>query len=108
MKVKKSKRSEKSSRENIYSVEKILDKKIKKGKTFYFIKWFNYSDNHNTWEPEENVKISPGLLEEFEHELKENSREGKKVFFFSKFSFHNFVWVFRREKSTEACDWPRR
>ena len=40
MKVKK---SEKKPKRNIFTVEKILDKKIKKGKTFYLIKWFNYS-----------------------------------------------------------------
>lgn len=77
MKVKKSEKSSKKQKQNIFSVERILDKKIKKGKTFYFIKWFNYSDNHNSWEPEEYVY--PGLVEEYEEELKEIETKGEKM-----------------------------
>lgn len=36
-----------------YEVDKLLDSKIKKGKTYYLVKWQgNYS---NSWEPEENI-----------------------------------------------------
>lgn len=79
MKVKTSEKRSKKEKENIFSVDKILDKKIKKGKTFYFIKWLNYSDNHNSWEPEENVKVYPGLIEEFEEESKAIDIRGKKT-----------------------------
>lgn len=38
-----------------YIVEKILDKRVRGGKTEYFIKWENYDDpSDNTWEPAEN------------------------------------------------------
>lgn len=40
---------------DIYTVEEIKDKKIEKKTTYYLIKWKNYSDKHNSWEPEENV-----------------------------------------------------
>lgn len=79
MKVKKSDKSSSKENENIFSVEKILDKKIKKGKTFYFIKWFNYSDNHSSWEPEKNVQLYPGLIEEYEEEMRENETKGEKM-----------------------------
>ncbi len=38
---------------NTYEVDKLLDSKIKKGKTYYLVKWEgNYP---NSWEPEENI-----------------------------------------------------
>jgi hypothetical protein len=62
---------------DIFTVERILGKKIKKRKTFYLVKWFNYSDNYNTWEPEENLRMDPSLIEDFEEERKENLRRSK-------------------------------
>jgi DNA invertase Pin-like site-specific DNA recombinase len=39
--------------DNTYEVDKLLDSKIKKGKTYYLVKWQgNYS---NSWEPEDNI-----------------------------------------------------
>ena len=44
---------------DIHMVEKILDKRVApNGSEEYLIKWQGYSDAHNTWEPEENVKAS--------------------------------------------------
>ncbi|KAF9120044.1 hypothetical protein BG015_006172, partial [Linnemannia schmuckeri] len=38
-----------------YEVEKILDaRRTTEGTWEYFVKWKHYSDNDNTWEPEEN------------------------------------------------------
>jgi hypothetical protein len=62
---------------DIFTVEKVLGKKVKKRKTFYLVKWFNYTDNYNTWEPEENLQIDPSLIEDFEEERKENRRRSK-------------------------------
>lgn len=39
----------------IYVVEKIINKKIALGKILYRVKWFNYPNSKNTWEPEENL-----------------------------------------------------
>jgi hypothetical protein len=45
--------------EETYEVEKILDftpSEKKPGTYLYLVKWKNYSDSHNTWEPEEHFQ----------------------------------------------------
>jgi hypothetical protein len=51
--------------EEIYIVEKILDKKIVDGKTQYYLKWQGYGPEYDTWEPLENLDCEE-LVEEFE------------------------------------------
>lgn len=64
---------------SVYSVEKVLDKKVENGRTFYLIKWLNYSDEHNSWEPKKNLQICPELIEEYEEEHPgDNHSNGKK------------------------------
>ena len=55
----------------VYSMEKILDKRItKKGKKVeYLIKWDGYGPEDNTWEPECNI-YCPVMLRTFEEKLK--------------------------------------
>lgn len=60
----------------IYSVEKILRKKIIGGRSFYLIKWQRWSTRHNSWEPEENI-LDRRLLEAYEEE--EQQKKGKKL-----------------------------
>ncbi|XP_063973561.1 histone-lysine N-methyltransferase SUV39H2-like isoform X2 [Diachasmimorpha longicaudata] len=50
----------------IYEVERIMDKRIKDGEVSYYIKWKNWSTDHNTWEPAKNLTDCPELLEQFE------------------------------------------
>jgi len=49
-----------------YEVEEILDKKVRKGKNFYLLKWKGYPDSANSWEPEENLSTCPLLVQQFE------------------------------------------
>ena len=66
-KIKKTKAQSKlsSSGEELYSVEKILDKRIRKGgRAEYLIKWLNYPESENTWEPENNLNISKQTMVE--------------------------------------------
>lgn len=41
---------------DVFLVETILNKRVKRGVTEYLIKWLGYSNSENTWEPEGNIK----------------------------------------------------
>jgi len=67
--------------EEEYVVEKIVAKRIVKGKIQYLLKWKGYPDDDNTWEPKENLDC-PNLIEEFEDrdkEAKQREAERKKA-----------------------------
>ena len=44
------------NRDTKYSVEKILDRRTRRGKKQVLIKWKGYSDSFNSWEPIENLQ----------------------------------------------------
>ena len=55
--------------EEVFSVEKIVSKRVAGGKTQYLLKWKGYDSDENTWEPEENLDCQD-LLEEFNKKAK--------------------------------------
>lgn len=59
---------------NIFTAERIVDKKFIDGVMMYHIKWRGYSSKQNTWEPVENI-IDKSLLTNFE---KQQAKKGKR------------------------------
>ena len=51
-----------------YEVEKVLDKRVKKGNQVeYLVKWRNYDDpDDNTWEPADNLKEAKDAIDRYE------------------------------------------
>ena len=47
----------------VFSVEKIVSKKVVAGKTQYLLKWKGYDSGENTWEPEENLDCHDLLVD---------------------------------------------
>lgn len=67
-----------SETSDVYDVEKILDKRVHKNGTIkYFIKWKNFEDKHNSWEPSDNMKC-PTIVAQFEAEYQERKLREEK------------------------------
>lgn len=63
---------------DLHEVERILDKKISRGATMYFVKWKGWDHGFNTWEPLSNLTNCSKLLSTFENckmELIESFKE---------------------------------
>lgn len=50
--------------EQVFDAECILNKRLRKGKLEYLVKWRGWSAKHNSWEPQENL-LDPRLLAAF-------------------------------------------
>jgi chromobox protein 1 len=70
----KKKRSSQGYSEDIYTVERIVGKRVYKGKVQYLIKWENYDDAENTWENQDNV-FCDDLVAEYERDHPEPPTE---------------------------------
>merc|ERR1712156_818649 len=66
--------------EQVFAVEAITKKRLKKGKTEYLVKWKGYSPRYSTWEPEENI-LDPRLIQQFimkeQNKVEENKTEAE-------------------------------
>lgn len=61
-----------------YEVEKVLDKRVKKGQVGYLVKWKNYDDpDDNTWEPADNLKEAKPTIDKFEKDLEAKNAASK-------------------------------
>merc|ERR1712227_1072841 len=68
-----------SSEEEEYEVEKIVSYRFVKKKKQYLVKWVNYNDEWNTWEPLENLDGSQDLVDEFEKKEAEKERRREEA-----------------------------
>ena len=63
-------------KEKEYEVESIIDSKFVRNKLKFLVHWKGYGIEDRTWEPEENLKNSKKLIEEF---YKQNPRASRKL-----------------------------
>jgi hypothetical protein len=57
-----------------FHVEKILDKRIRKGRVEYYLKWKGFSHEDNTWEPIKNMRCQE-IIDQFERIRKEEQEK---------------------------------
>ena len=54
--------------EEVYEVEKILDKHKVGDQWLYLVSWKGFGPEHNSWEPERNLADARRLVSQFNHE----------------------------------------
>ncbi|XP_039676138.1 heterochromatin protein 1-like [Perca fluviatilis] len=68
----------KEEKEEEYVVEKVLDRRVVKGRVEFLLKWKGFSDDDKTWEPQDNLDVD--LITEYmqKHKEKNEKKKGKR------------------------------
>jgi len=61
--------------EKEFKLEKILNKRMVRGKERFLVRWKGYTAEEDTWENRENLENMKELVEEFEREYREETKE---------------------------------
>ena len=61
--------------EKEFEVEKILNKRMVRGKEKFLVRWKGYTAEEDTWENKKNLKNMKKLVEEFEREYGKEAKE---------------------------------
>ncbi|KAK2366889.1 chromo domain-containing protein LHP1 [Trifolium repens] len=52
--------------DDFYEAESIRQKRVRRGKVEYLVKWFGWDEKDNTWEPLQNLVYATDLVDDFE------------------------------------------
>ena len=94
---------------DIYKVQKLVDKRKRKGKIEYLVQWFRCSSKENSWEPESNI-IDKTLIKDFESQLSAmlQSRLNQKALVADSFMVERLVKKRKRKGKIEyLVEWFR-
>ena len=61
--------------EEEFEVEKIINKRMVRGREKFLVRWKGYTVEEDTWESRENLENAKELVEEFERMYKEEDKE---------------------------------
>jgi len=64
--------------EEEFKVEKILNKRVVRGKKKFLVQWKEYTVEEDTWKKRENLENTKELVEEFERDYREETKEIKR------------------------------
>ncbi len=84
--------------EKQWKIEEIVDKRVKKNKTSYLVKWFEYSHSNNEWVKEENMSNVKKAIEKFlKFSTKNDKCVNRRRWWDEELSMHSFQTFFSRD-----------
>uniref|UniRef100_F6S8F6 Chromo domain-containing protein n=2 Tax=Ciona intestinalis TaxID=7719 RepID=F6S8F6_CIOIN len=66
-------RSKKQEKAEIFEVEKVINRRKSKGRTFYLVRWKGFSSKDDTWEPTANLKHCKDVIQEYNNDLQKKN-----------------------------------
>jgi chromobox protein 5 len=61
----------------VWEVEKILGKRIRKGQLQYWLRWKGYDESWDTWTPASDFENMEDLIQEFNQSAQQKRRRGR-------------------------------
>jgi hypothetical protein len=62
---------------DIFTAQQLLGKRRRRGRLEYLVQWQGFSNEHNTWEPKDNI-LDPVLVEEFNYRIRKHLKKEKR------------------------------